>query len=125
MLAAKHILCKDCGKRFRGGGKRLDNISLWREYVGGRRTLVELATSNKCSERTTRRRLSLVADHFVSTFPDHAVVIVDTTCFGRSFGVMLFLDAHTGIVLHRKYVKSETNALYSDGQDFRLSPKSP
>jgi len=31
---------------------------------------------------------------------------------------MLFLDAHTGIVLHRKYIKNETNALYSEGLDF-------
>jgi len=53
-------ICKDCGKRFRSG-KRLDNVSLWHEYVNSIQTLAELAVANKCSERTIRRRLSLVA----------------------------------------------------------------
>lgn len=81
----------------------------------GRHTLAELAVSHGCSERTVRRRLALVADSFSPVFPDEAVVIADTTYFGRGFGVMIFQDAHTGASLHRMYVSNETNALYRMG----------
>ncbi|MBK7239293.1 MAG: hypothetical protein IPI00_03750 [Flavobacteriales bacterium] len=43
---------------------------------------------------------------------------MDTTYFGRTFGVMVFRDATTGTVLYRKYVKHETNQLYADGLKF-------
>jgi len=46
--------CKDCGKRFRGG-IRIQNVALWSEYVGGHRTLVELASLYGCSERRQDR----------------------------------------------------------------------
>jgi len=69
------------------------------------------------SERTVRRRLAHVADSFTPSTPNSAVAIVDTTYFGRGFGVMLFQDAHTGAVLQRQYVSSETNAAYREGLD--------
>jgi hypothetical protein len=37
---------------------------------------------------------------------------MDTTYFGRDFGVLLIKDAHRSEVLHREYVKQETNRLY-------------
>lgn len=40
---------------------------------------------------------------------------MDTTYFGRSFGVMLFKDAYTGQNLLKKYVHYETNKLYAEG----------
>jgi hypothetical protein len=40
---------------------------------------------------------------------------MDTTYFGRGFGVMLFKDAYTGFNLHKIYVKTETNELYKKG----------
>lgn len=40
---------------------------------------------------------------------------MDTTYFGRTFGVMLFKDAYTGKNLHKIYVKHETNQLYASG----------
>ena len=40
---------------------------------------------------------------------------MDTTYFGRSFGVMLFKDAYSGKNLYKEYVKSETNSLYASG----------
>jgi len=64
-----------------------------------------------------RRRLALVADSFMPPTPNASVVIVDTTFFGRGFGVMLFQDAHTGAALHRMYVNSKTNAAYREGLD--------
>ena len=43
-----------------------------------------------------------------AVLPSSAVVLMDTTYFGRTFGVMVFRDATTGTVLYRKYVKHET-----------------
>jgi transposase-like protein len=40
---------------------------------------------------------------------------MDTTYFGRKFGVMVFMDSFTGQVLYKQYVKNETNALYLHG----------
>jgi len=47
--------------------------------------------------------------------PNKVVVLMDTTYFGRSYGVMLFKDAYSGKNLHKFYVKSETNQHYADG----------
>jgi hypothetical protein len=40
---------------------------------------------------------------------------MDTTYFGRTFGVMLFKDAVTGENLYKEYVKYESNRLYREG----------
>lgn len=42
-------------------------------------------------------------------------MLMDTTYFGRNFGVMLFRDAYTSTNLYKQYVKHETNQLYTDG----------
>lgn len=42
---------------------------------------------------------------------------MDTTYFGRGFGVMLFKDALSGLNLYKIYVKTETNALYLQGKE--------
>ena len=40
---------------------------------------------------------------------------MDTTYFGRQFGVMVFRDAVPGQILWKQYVKQETNQLYLAG----------
>ena len=45
-------------------------------------------------------------------FSSVAVVIMDTTYFGRGFGVMVFKNSLDGVVLYKQYVRYETNALY-------------
>jgi hypothetical protein len=43
--------------------------------------------------------------------------MMDTTYWGRKFGVMLFKDAYTKENLLKYYVKTETNALYIQGMN--------
>ena len=43
------------------------------------------------------------------------IVLMDTTYWGRKFGVMLFKDAITKENLIKYYVKNETNILYKQG----------
>lgn len=40
---------------------------------------------------------------------------MDTTYWGRGFGVMLFKDALTSRNLYKQYVKTESNLLYKQG----------
>ena len=40
---------------------------------------------------------------------------MDTTYFGRKFGVMVFKDGNSGVILYKQYVKTETNKLYLAG----------
>jgi hypothetical protein len=48
-------------------------------------------------------------------FSSVAVVIMDTTYFGRSWGVMAFKNSLDGVVLYKQFVRYETNALYLSG----------
>jgi len=64
--------CKDCGRQFQGG-LRINNVSLWNKYLASNRTISDLSILYKCSERTIRRRLSLVVDSFTATYPKSRV----------------------------------------------------
>ena len=66
-------LCKDCGRQFQGG-LRMDNVSLWNDYLAANRKISDLSILYKYSERTIRRRLSLVVDSFTATYPKSAVI---------------------------------------------------
>lgn len=74
-----------------------------------------MASKYGCSVKTIQRRLDKVEVKFTAKQPDQVVVIMDTTYFGREFGVMLYKDARTGANLLKQYVKHETNKLYKDG----------
>jgi len=50
-----------------------------------------------------------------SSFTSVANVLMDTTYFGRKFGVMVFKDSLSGQILFKQYVKTETNKLYLFG----------
>ena len=47
--------------------------------------------------------------------PKQVIVLMDTTYWGRNFGVMLFKDAITKENLLKYYVKTESNLLYIRG----------
>jgi hypothetical protein len=86
--------------------------------VYGKQTYAQLAASYGCSIKTIQRRLGQIEVKSTVKYPTSAVILMDTTYFGRGFGVMVFRDAHTGINLHKLYVKYETNALYASGIEF-------
>ncbi|WP_018675935.1 IS256 family transposase, variant Zn-binding type [Riemerella columbina] len=51
----------------------------------------------------------------VTKQPRKVIILMDTTYWGRNFGVMLFKDAITKENLLKYYVRQETNALYIQG----------
>ena len=50
--------------------------------------------------------------------PKRANIIMDTTYFGRGFGLMVFMDNTTRMVLHYAIVSHETNSAYKQGVDY-------
>lgn len=106
--------CHACGRQFLGG-QRLNPQVLFREYVDGKQTYEQLSEKYGCSSRTIRRTLDKAVPKRRTEFTHLAVVVMDTTYFGRDFGVMVFKNAIDGVVLLIKYVKYETVADYLSG----------
>jgi len=96
-------------------GKRLDSSIIWCEYSKGKQTYKQLAEKYKCSKRTIQRKIDLHKVSIPKKVPRKIVVLMDTTYWGRNFGVMLFKDSYSKENLLKYYVKSETNALYIQG----------
>ena len=90
---------------------------MWEEYTIGKQTYSQLATKYKCCTKTIQRKLDdyKVTDIIKEVRP--VIVLMDTTYWGREFGVMLFKDALTKENLLKFYVKMETNQLYIKGID--------
>lgn len=106
--------CKDCGRQFLGG-KRRDKSQVITDYVEGKQTLDQLALKYGVSERTIRRDLEGM--RYVQKISKYKQVTIqmDTTYWGRNFGLMVIKDALRGKILWRKYVTHETIADYIEG----------
>ena len=76
---------------------------------------MQLANKYNCSTKTIQRKLDSVKIQQSETAICVANVLMDTTYFGRKFGVMVFKDSLTGQILFKQYVKQETNLLYLNG----------
>ena len=90
----------------------LEEEELWKEYVQGKQTYTQLAEKYACPAKTIKRKLD---DYSVKKTARKVIVLMDTTYWERTFGVMLFKDAITKENLLKYYVKNETNALYIQG----------
>lgn len=74
-----------------------------------------MAQKYDCSIKTIQRKID---DYKIENHPKEprkVIVLMDTTYWGRTFGVMLFKDAITKENLLKYFVKNETNALYIQG----------
>lgn len=117
--------CKDCGKQFLGG-KRRNKSQVITDYIEGKQTLTQLAIKYNVSERTIRRDLKRM--RFVHSIAKYKEVTLqlDTTYWGRNFGLMVIKDALRNKILWHKYVRNETIAQYLEGiswlksQGFRI-----
>lgn len=103
-----------CGRSFIGGFRVTGKIIL-EKYLTGKQTYAQLAGKYNCSIKTIQRKIDQSTTHQNKTFPSKVNVLMDTTYFGRKFGVMVFKDSITGVILLKKYVKQETNLLYLEG----------
>ncbi len=88
---------------------------IWQEYTKGKQTYQQLAKKYNCSKRTIQRKIDLHNFSIPEKQARKAIILMDTTYWGRVFGVMLFKDAITKEKLLKYYVKNETNLLYKQG----------
>ncbi len=76
---------------------------------------MQLSKKYNCSKRTIQRKIDSHKPTILTKAPRGVIVLMDTTYWGRSFGVMLFKDALTKENLLKYYVRNETNFLYKKG----------
>ena len=82
-------------------------------YSEGRQSAAQLAAQYGCSIKTIHRHLAKAATQAECTLPQAPVnLIMDTTYFGRKWGVMVLYDACSKHALTVTAIKRETNALY-------------
>ncbi len=96
------------------GGDRINNQVLWQEYTEGKQTYQQLAQKYGTSLKTIQRHLDKVSIKLQYHKAKESIILMDTTYFGRSFGVMVFKDTK-GHHLYWKFVKYETIAGYVEG----------
>lgn len=94
------------------GGERLDDAALWHEFVEGKQTYSEIGRAHGVSARTVQRRLTEYRPKEPEKEPREVVVLMDTTYWGREYGVMLFKDAVTNENLLKYFVTAETVEKY-------------
>ena len=112
--------CKDCGRRFDGGIRR-NKSQVITDYVEGKQTLDQLALKYGVNEKTIRRDLEGMRHVQKISKYKQVTIQMDTTYWGRRFGLMVIRDAVRGRVLWRKYVTHETIADYMEGVDWLKS----
>jgi len=88
---------------------------VWHLYSSGKQTYSQLSDHFGCSTKTIQRMLDKAPVLKRKDFSSVAVVLMDTTYFGRGFGVMVFKNSIDGVILYKDYVRYETNALYLSG----------
>ena len=117
----KHLYkCKDCGRQFVGGVRR-DKNQVITDYVEGKQTLSQLALKYGVNEKTIRRDLKGMRHVQKISKDKHVSIQMDTTYWGRRFGLMVIRDTTRGKVLWRKYVTHETIAGYMEGVNWLKS----
>ena len=109
--------CKCCNRRF-VGGNRLSVNDIISDYVEHKLTLKELSVKYRKSVSTIQRRLRQMRHiHVISRYKD-VVIQMDTTYWGRNYGLMVIKDALRGKILWHKYVRNETVAGYVQGVEW-------
>jgi len=113
--------CAVCGKQFTGG-ERLSSAELWQQYHSHKQTIRELSDRYGVSESTIKRHLHAVKEEFkCKDFPRNGTVLLDTTYFGRDWGVVVAMDSTSGKKLWRKYVRHEKLIDYQECIEFVTS----
>ena len=109
--------CKDCGRQFKGGHRR-NKIHVITDYVEGKQTLEQLSIKYKVSIRTIQRDLQGM--RFVQKISKNkdVTILMDTTYWGRNFGLMVIKDALRNKILWHKYVRYESIRDYMEGIDW-------
>ncbi len=107
--------CRKCKHYFTGHRER-DFHALFQEYLSGKQTLAQLAEKHNVSVSTIQRRLRTIHSTRMISKDKDVVVLMDTTYWGRDFGVVMLYDCYRKKLLWRKFVnRKEVVADYLEG----------
>lgn len=109
--------CRECRRSFQSERrpKKLRE-KLWSAYVGGKQTLKQLASTVKRSHVWVRKRLDDIVVALPNIAPQKTVLIVDTTFWGRTYGVCVFFSKELKRAIWWHEVNSERMAHYHYGR---------
>ena len=106
--------CLDCGRQFIGGNKA-DTEAIITDYIDNKQTLRQLSDKYSLSVRTIWNRLkSMRHVHIISRHKD-VVINIDTTYWGRHFGLMIIKDTFRNKILWHRFLRDESVSDYLDG----------
>ena len=112
--------CLDCGRQFIGG-RRADAEDIITDYIDNKLTLRQLSEKYSLSVRTVWGRLvNMRHVHVISRYKD-VVINMDTTYWGRHFGLVIIKDAFRNKVLWHKFVSDERVSDYLEGIEWLRS----
>ena len=107
-------VCGKCRYQFRNRNE-VSAEELWRCYLDGKQTVSELSAAYGLSPSTIKRRLSEVTMEWEQpSLEGGGFVHLDTTYWGRGFGVLLALESSTGRPLYMSFVRNETTKDYEE-----------
>lgn len=109
--------CKHCGRRF-SGGERRDKSQVITDYIEGKHPLAQLAVRYGVSSRTIARDIEGMRHVQKISRQKQVIIQMDTTYWGRGFGLMVIKDALRKRILWHKYVPHETVASYMEGVEW-------
>jgi hypothetical protein len=93
--------------------------TIWRDYLHGKQTVKDISSIHGISESTVKRHLRGIREYYVcDKLPKRGIVLMDTTYWGRNWGLLIMLDSESSRVLWRKYVSHERLCDYKEGIDY-------
>lgn len=112
--------CLVCGRQFIGGHKpKTEDIVT--DYIDNKLTLRQLSEKYSLSVRTVWSRLvNMRHVHVISKYKE-VVINIDTTYWGRHFGLVIIKDAFRNKVLWHKFVSDERVSDYLEGIEWLRS----
>lgn len=92
---------------------------LWKSYTQGKQTYKDLSCIHNLSESSITRLIATIeVPPIVLPEPRRIVGLMDATCWGRNWGIIVIKDARKGDVLWLKYIKQERLQDYKQGVEF-------
>ncbi|WP_423972923.1 IS256 family transposase, variant Zn-binding type [Glaesserella parasuis] len=93
---------------------KLDPIKIWTDYTSGKQTYQQLAVKYHCSVRTIQRYINKAPKTALKPPSNRYlnIIIMDTTFFGRYFGVLVLMDTLSNNVISHYCVRTEKDIYY-------------
>ncbi len=114
----QHYKCRKCGKQFQS--KRRNIITgkrIWEKYVWGKQTVRQLAQEYKKSSKWIHKQINSVEIKTKTIEPQPVAVILDTTFFGREYGITVFRSQRLKKNLWWEETRREAPQVYAEGKN--------